>query len=196
MKKFILLLILLLITSTSFSATIKMRRDTATEWGNEDPILAAGEIGYDSTNNKIKIGTGSTAWSSLSYLEASTLDDTTIKLAVLAFAGGGSDIADDTVVDSYVPTAATITGITISATDAAACSSVVDLWVDTYANFPPTVADTITASAKPTLSTALVNKDTTLTSWTTAVSADSFIRGNVDSNDCTGTVIVTIFGHL
>ena len=30
-------------------------------------------------------------------------------------------------------------------------SIVIDVWKDTYANFPPIVADTITASAKPTL---------------------------------------------
>src|SRR5690606_31919691 len=41
-------------------------------------------------------------------------------------------------------------------------SIVLDIWKDTYANFPPTVADTITASAKPTLSAAQKAQDTTL----------------------------------
>ena len=50
-------------------------------------------------------------------------------------------------------------------------SIVIDVWKDTYANFPPTVADTITASAKPTLSSATKSDDTTLTGWTTAVTA-------------------------
>lgn len=116
------------------------------------------------------------------------------KLAVFSFSGGGSDIADNTVIDSYNPTAATITGVVITASDSSACSAVVDIWAASYANFPATVTDTITASAKPTLSSALANKDTTLTGWTTAIAADSFLRANYDSGDCTGTVTVTIFG--
>jgi hypothetical protein len=43
-------------------------------------------------------------------------------------------------------------------------SIVVDIWSDTYSNFPPTVGKTITGSEKPTLSTAAKNQDTSLTS--------------------------------
>lgn len=60
-------------------------------------------------------------------------------------------------------------------------SIVVDIWKDTYANYPPTVADTITASAKPTLSTATKSQDSTLTGWTTAVTAGDILGFNVDS---------------
>ncbi len=60
-------------------------------------------------------------------------------------------------------------------------SIVVDVWKDTYANFPPTVLDTITASAKPTLSTAQKNENTTLTGWTTSVTDGDWLGFNVDS---------------
>lgn len=60
-------------------------------------------------------------------------------------------------------------------------SVVFDLWKDTYANFPPTVADTITASAKPTLSSAAKTEDSTLTGWTKTFSAGDTLRVNVDS---------------
>jgi hypothetical protein len=60
-------------------------------------------------------------------------------------------------------------------------SIVIDVWRDTYANFPPTVADTITASAKPTLSAATKNESSTLTGWTTAFSAGDVFGFNVDS---------------
>jgi hypothetical protein len=60
-------------------------------------------------------------------------------------------------------------------------SIVVDLWKDTYANYPPTVADTITASAKPTISATTKNESSTLTGWTTSVTAGDVIRVNVDS---------------
>ena len=58
---------------------------------------------------------------------------------------------------------------------------VVDLWVDTHANYPPTNADTITAGAEPTLSTADKYQDGTLTGWTTSISGGSWMYVNIDS---------------
>jgi hypothetical protein len=46
---------------------IKPRRDTAANWASVNPTLAAGEIGYDTTNKQFKVGTGSTAWTSLPF---------------------------------------------------------------------------------------------------------------------------------
>ena len=46
---------------------IKLRRDTAADWTSTDPTLAAGEAGFESDSNKLKIGDGSTAWTSLAY---------------------------------------------------------------------------------------------------------------------------------
>ena len=60
-------------------------------------------------------------------------------------------------------------------------SIVVDIWKDTYANFPPTDADSITASAPPTISTATKAQDATLTGWTTSIAAGDILRFNVDS---------------
>ena len=69
--------------------------------------------------------------------------------------------------------AGTIQRVTLLSTDAAAtaCSVVFDVWKDTYAAYPPTVADTITASAKPTLASANKSQDATLTGWTKTVAA-------------------------
>ena len=47
------------------SVKIQIRRGTATEWSNANPTLAAGELGYDSTNDILKVGDGVTAWGSL-----------------------------------------------------------------------------------------------------------------------------------
>ncbi len=60
-------------------------------------------------------------------------------------------------------------------------SIVVDIWKDAYANYPPVVGDSITASAKPTITTAVKSQDSTLTGWTTSVSAGDTLRFNVDS---------------
>lgn len=111
------------------------------------------------------------------------------KLAVFNIPGTSDD---GTVVDAYIPVASTITGVVITTTGAA-CSAVVDIWSDTYANFPATVADTITASAKPTLSTAQAAKPN-ISTWTTAIAADTVLRANLDSSDCAGNIQVTIYG--
>jgi hypothetical protein len=55
------------------------------------------------------------------------------------------------------------------------------VWKDTYANFPPTVADTITGSEKPTLSSVQKNQDTNLTTWTTSINVGDILAFNVDS---------------
>ena len=47
---------------------IQLRRDTASNWTSANPTLAQGELGVETDTSKIKIGDGSTAWSSLSYL--------------------------------------------------------------------------------------------------------------------------------
>ena len=49
------------------AAIIQFRRDTAANWTSNNPTMAVGEIGYESDNEKYKIGDGSTAWTSLDY---------------------------------------------------------------------------------------------------------------------------------
>jgi hypothetical protein len=44
---------------------IKLRRDTAANWTTNDPVLALGEAGYDTTNNELRVGDGTTVWSGL-----------------------------------------------------------------------------------------------------------------------------------
>lgn len=56
--------------SKTVNTKLKVRRDTSLNWSVNNPILASGQIGYDVTVNKIKVGNGSTTWNSLSYLIA------------------------------------------------------------------------------------------------------------------------------
>ena len=44
---------------------IQVRRGTATQWSNINPVLASGEPGFDTTNSLLKVGDGTSAWSSL-----------------------------------------------------------------------------------------------------------------------------------
>lgn len=118
----------------------------------------AGDSGWDA------VGAGSSG-------EVSTLN--------FIIDGGGATISTGVKGDIVVDFACTITAVTLLANQSG--SIVVDLWKDSYANFPPTGADSITASAKPTISGATKAQDTTLTGWTTSVAAGDIIRVNVDS---------------
>lgn len=69
---------------------------------------------------------------------------------------------------------------------------VIDIWKDSYANFPPTVADTITAAAKPTLSATQKYEDTTLTGWVRQIAAGDVFGFNVDSASTVHRVIVEL----
>jgi hypothetical protein len=46
---------------------IQIRRGTATDWTNFNPVLSSGELGYDITNKNFKVGDGATLWNSLAY---------------------------------------------------------------------------------------------------------------------------------
>jgi hypothetical protein len=53
--------------TTTVLAFQQQRRDTAANWTFNNPTLLAGELGYETDTGKWKVGTGSTAWASLSY---------------------------------------------------------------------------------------------------------------------------------
>lgn len=61
-------------------------------------------------------------------------------------------------------------------------STVVDIWKNTYANYPPTVANSITSASPPTISAAVKAQSSTLTGWTTQILAGDTLRFNVNSN--------------
>jgi hypothetical protein len=81
--------------------------------------------------------------------------------------------------DFMIPLTCTISQVTMLANVVG--SAVVDIWKDTYVNFPPTAADTITAAAKPTISATNKYQDSILTGWTKTVAAGDILRINIDS---------------
>ena len=46
---------------------MQQRRGTAAQWTAANPILAAGEIGFETDTSKFKMGNGSSAWTALQY---------------------------------------------------------------------------------------------------------------------------------
>lgn len=72
-------------------------------------------------------------------------------------------------------------------------TTVVDIWADTDANYPPTVADTIAGTEKPTLTAATNNEDTTLTTWTPGVLAGDWLTAKLESNNNAKKILVIIY---
>jgi hypothetical protein len=93
--------------------------------------------------------------------------------------GGGAVITAGVKGDIEIPFDMTITGWTLLADQSG--SIVIDIWKDTYANYPPVVGDSITASDKPTITSSNKAQDFAPTGWTTAVTAGDTLRFNVDS---------------
>ena len=95
---------------------IQVRRGTAAQWTSTDPTLASGEWGFETDTGKVKIGDGSTAWTSLGYLGAGTVTSIT---AGTGLSGGtittSGTIAIDTATTVDVSTAQTLTNKTLTA---------------------------------------------------------------------------------
>lgn len=57
------------------ASVIQIRRGTAADWTSNNPVLSQGEFGLETDTKKIKIGDGTTAYTSLSYLVPFNLNE-------------------------------------------------------------------------------------------------------------------------
>lgn len=113
-------------------------------------------------------GTGSTTLSGALRFESGAADAPTV-------------VAVGTKGYMRVPFACTITGWTIQAD--VSTTAVLDVWKIAAGTAEPTNSNSITASAKPTLTADDVVNSTTLTGWTTSVAAGDLIGWEVESNN-------------
>lgn len=81
----------------------------------------------------------------------------------------------------YVRTARTIMGASI-VTEGGVGSCVVDIWKKAIGSYPPTSADSICGSSKPTISAGKTYTDTALTGWTIAVAAGDVLMFSLTSS--------------
>lgn len=108
------------------AARIQIRRDTASNWTSVNPVLAAGELGYETDTAKLKIGSGSN-WNSTNYflyekLNLENLNDVTITSAANGdfLRWNGSEWINDAVnlstdtIGDYVQNLVAGTGVTIT----------------------------------------------------------------------------------
>lgn len=102
--------------------------------------------------------------------------------------GGGSAITTGVKGFIEAPFNGTIKGVRLFADQPG--SIVVDIWKDTYGNYPPIVGDTITAVSPPTIAADIKSQDSVLTGWTKGFSKGDIFYFNV--NSCATIQRVTI----
>ena len=104
---------------------IQFRRGTSTEWSSVNPVLAEGELGFESDTKIIKFGDGVTAWNTLPVAAAG---DITAVIAGTGLTGGATSGQATLAIDpTYVITADAIN---------AAGDLIVGAGPDTYARLP------------------------------------------------------------
>ena len=92
--------------ATTVNVQMQQRRDTAANWTSANPTLLSGELGWETDTLKAKLGDGSTAWTSLSYITG---------LSVSAYPLATADVADDAITaDKLADTAVTAGSYTIA----------------------------------------------------------------------------------
>lgn len=122
------------------------------------------------------------------YIEAGDLGQRCITYVI---DGGGSVLTTGVRGDLDIPFACTILSGTLLADQTG--SAVVDIWSAPYADYPPTIANTITGSAPLTISATNKAQDTTLTGWTTAIPAGNTLRFNLSSVDTITRLTVALY---
>jgi hypothetical protein len=75
------------------ASRIRIRRGTSTQWTESNAVLLTGELGIDTTLNKLKIGNGSSTWANLPFLHSSPTDLTTQATSTLSSANSYTDTA-------------------------------------------------------------------------------------------------------
>jgi len=130
-----------------------------------------GAMKYDRNSETIKIGDGTNTRAI--YTDGGI---------VFIIDGGGSAIT--TGAKAWLPLlkSGTLTGWDLTIDTSATIT--VDVWDDTYGNFPPTDADSMTNGHEPAISAATSATDADISDWAdVAVTKGEYIRVNVDAND-------------
>jgi hypothetical protein len=136
---------------------------------------------------------GATSAPTFAFLNEDHFDSTAqilVRDITCVIDGGGSAITTGIKLDLCVDFDCMLTGWTLLADQTG--SIVVDIWKDTYANYPPTIAEEIIGSGgKPTISSDTKGQDTDIDNWDhPLITAGDTLRFNVDS--CTSITRCTL----
>lgn len=141
----------------------------------------------DNTPGRLAVGTAGYALVSRSSRPAYEAQYSTLNFVI---DGGGAEIADGVKGDIVVDFACTLVAWTLLADQSGAIK--IDVWVDSYANFPPTNDDSICNGHEPEIAASAAKaQDTDIADWSgEAITAGSVMRFNVDS--CTTITRATL----
>jgi Major tropism determinant N-terminal domain len=125
---------------------IQVRRDTATAWttaqtnAGATPILAAGEIGFETDTGKFKIGDGTSLWGALTYATDGSKLTGTIAAATAITASTATTTTGNAGTATALATARNINGVSFNGT------------ADITVTATPTAGTVVDASISSTLS--------------------------------------------
>lgn len=105
--------------------------------------------------------------------------------------GGGAVIPTGVAFDLPIAFKGTITGVEMLADQSG--SIVVDIWKNSFANYPPVVANSICAAALPTISAGIKSQDFALVGWNKALVSGDILRFNVNSVSAIKRITITLF---
>ena len=162
--------------SITQTALMQQRRDTAANWTSANPTLLAGEIGIESDTNKIKIGDGSTAWTSLAYRPWSQISAYPLVNADIAAAAA--------IVDTKLATIATAGKVSNSATTAVSANTASAIVArDASGNFSAgTITATLSGNASTVTTNANLTGDVTSTGNATAIAAGVIVNADINAS--------------
>ena len=181
-------------------ARIQFKRATASSWSTNNPVLFAGEIGYETNTGKLKVGDGTTIWNSLSYLTAdisgadlSDLFDVTITSATdgdflrwngTAWINDAVNLSTDTV-GNYMVDLTQGTGVTITHTPGEGSNATIAIGQSVAAGDSPTFAGLTINGASVVFEGATANDFET-----TLAITDPTADRTITFQDATGTVVL------
>ena len=172
------------------ATVIQVKRGTASAWTSANTVLTAGEIGFESDTKKMKVGDGSTAWTSLAY--TATDGDITAVVAGTGLSGGSTSgsatLAIDTSVVVDKTTAQTLTNKTLTTPIISSISNTGTLTLPTSTG---TIALTSDITVTDSSTTTLTNK-----TLTTPTLNDPKINLAFDAETASYTAILANNGQI
>ena len=174
---------------------MQQRRGTAAQWTAANPVLAAGEIGFETDTSKFKMGNGSSAWTALTYFAnaaelAAIIDGAPALLNTLdeLAAAIGDDANFATTVATHTTATTNVHGITNTAslaTTAAVVASATQAGIDAAADATSKANAAVSTAAAD--ATAKANAAELAATTTASAAADTKVAThNTDTTDVHG----------
>jgi hypothetical protein len=148
---------------------MRMRRGTTTDWSSANPILASGELGLDTTQNKFKIGDGTTAWNTLAFATGPRGE------SLVTYGKAGPLVTTTGAIRYRFPFAATIVGVSLAVSTAPTGSSII---CDVNKNGTTIFT---TQANRPTILAGAFNTATEVTNMNiTSIAAGDYLTLDID----------------